>query len=1701
MAQAPTDERRVAELERLLKDGVPFAEAVNKLAPTPAAQTELMRRAAVTRTFDRAMFDAVIATSGRPTFEEFVRTFGVGRTRPGSESYRVADSVAADHLESWLRTPDGRRDLVRFTGEIYAYLREQKQGVSPVELLRFQIPTDPEGGQERFEMMFAEADERFDLATCHALVQMLRELDDFTAGMRSVSLKLLSQNLRLRCADLIPYVAARGRFIEEWVKSERYLDRVELSSHATTFLDAPGNGMLPIFGAGGRGKTMFLRWLVARHCVPIEQRIPVGKVDFDDINVAKLERYPWLVLVRLAEQINRQIAGAPFNEMLGRNADFASVLLPTARIPEGIHVDGLESSLENVAEAVAQEVISDFASAVSGQRVVLILDTLEEAVLHFPGSIRSVLTTLRTVQARVNPSARVKLILSGRYDLKREKTKKFLEADDPDPIEIGKFSSDDAGRYLSTTRGVERKLVKAIVGKADGNPFILSLIADLVEQKALREESDIEALKPEFAYLILRVIDRIPDTQRAVRWVVRYGVVPRVLSPDFLHHVMEPHLRRELEGIETDRRDKVTEYGDSFPRGGTVDLAALWKDLASYADSTGWLRGDDHSLRFQPEVVEPMRALLAQESIYADLHRAAARWFEQRASDNGSDPARWASYLAEAFFHRFSLKTAGLEQWWLDRLRDPRAQGAVARQPMLEVVTSLVPPNAVPLDDVAQPLFTNDVLVQIDLEVAKLRAGIGWDVAAKVGEPTTIRELLASARTRLQGAERFPEAFALVEAALAVNDREYDRALACLEGIRGARESESETRAVPGPADATPSHVRPSRQITGAVVTEIRATTVLTTDADRFAYELLRARALAGKKDASAEQHYYRAWAYTVRRNAPAPAILAECAREFARMGNLVRALKVYTDALAAADGGPEMAVLELESAELLLEVNDVARASELAASASAVFARTAETDSPYRFRAFRVHALCAIATGRLPLAEALVGDLQSTDASALQIVQLDELRGILAAAIYDVDRAASLLQAAASGYASAGDHASASRSLLRAVWVLKELKGDWRSARLLLQRSTELTSELLAIERAHLDHLLGEPVRQSAAELQTWPGAAIALLTATDRGNDEVTFDVILRHLATVEPATFRHEQLHFTRWLPALSISPRLRLDRQVDNLFTPPEPGLYDFFPRVLDAIEIRRCARNEAAVDLLHRCYAQATGDVVPHDRLIDLADRLGAEAPDVDAVLKACALVQGRGFGAACRIRLASLFQTRGDARAAALSDQVDFPDCLRGTQYEAFHLMNRARLLLSAKRDDEARRLAADAAVLLRSFGRELGNLSLTPPPNPTGRIRKPPNDAPAPGVPNAPWTAPGEVAASAPKTAPSPAPKPAASPAPSEESPELHRRLARVSLKAAFSPFGAATRGQVVSSEEARAVLAESPRVIEFMRDCIPPAATSRQCIELMVDDASTVTLPWEWAEREGQLFYRSAVNLPEAVGNRALKIVWTRLPVRLRRSLQSISPLRVTVIRPYGSHQQAAQRGFEVASGQSLPEIYRHHGAKVFEPTSMSVDGINRALREHNPQVIHIQASVLERRGAIGVDLPLDRQTTGSPQLLTADFWTQQFRTIASVHEPVIILDPPRPPSDIEVARQLLLRNRFGADLAATGTVRGVLGIGLFPPASSELAAERLAFEIVGNPKFEQLLMLFRKNVAGDRFCTQGASLFVSDLEALVR
>ena len=146
-----------------------------------------------------------------------------------------------------------------------------------------------------------------------------------------------------------------------------------------------------------------------------------------------------------------------------------------------------------------------------------------------------------------------------------------------------------------------------------------------------------------------------------------------------------------------------------------------------------------------------------------------------------------------------------------------------------------------------------------------------------------------------------------------------------------------------------------------------------------------------------------------------------------------------------------------------------------------------------------------------------------------------------------------------------------------------------------------------------------------------------------------------------------------------------------------------------------------------------------------------------------------------------------------------------------------------------------------------------------------------------------------------------------------------------------------------------------------------------------------------------------------------------------------------------------------------------------------------------------IHIQAPVSEWHGRLVLDLPLDDSSSGAVGGLGIEYWSKLLDSFD--RRPVFILDPPRPPDPLEVARQVMFRNSFAADLVVVGRLRSVLCIGLFEPSAVELMAERLAYEISRNPPFRQIISLFHKELGGDHFCTTGAALYVANPEDSLR
>jgi len=1587
---------RVAELEQLMLSGGSLADALEQVAP-PAyrASTELMRRASAVGAFDRKLFDDVIQTGFRKalSFEEFLCVEGVRRI---GETGLVDEVTAVEHLRAWIAA-QGSDDIVKLFGHVYEHLSMRTDApVDSLARLRFWLVASPSEGLREFEHRFKEADDAFDLATCHALVQVIRQLDLVSVGNASAELKLASPGQRARADQLGPYVAIRGRFIDEYIKSDNYLERATLHRKVDAFLADDGEWMLSIYGPGGRGKTMLMRWLVARRCLPLPHAIPVAKVDCDDINLARLVRFPWLILVTIAEQLNRQLPGAPFTEFLDRLVDYAPMLLPGARPDSGLSEDGLARELEQ-APWVAT-VAQDFAFKLGNWQVVVVLDTLEELVLHFPGALRGVLATLRTLHGTTAGNNRLKLVLCGRYDLR---ARGHLSADDPIPVNVDRFSSEEARVYLAAKRGIDDSLIDAITIKARGNPFILSLIADLVDHNDIDDAAGINRLEPEYAYLIERVINRIPAHEWAVRWVVRYGVVPRRLTRDFFDQVILPHLEREVRS-DSAHMDGLGEYGASFPRKEAPGMQKLWSSLRSYADATGWLHGDESELRFQPDVVQPMRALLAREPIYLQLHREAAQWFERQAHLSQADPLTWARNLAEVFHHRLQLRTPGLDRWCQELLRQPQANDPAARSMLLETVAMLLPmPDAVPRDGGGAPLFGMAFLQSVHLELAREAAGICWGAMPPPPQPQTASRLLESLRA-FEAQGDIPSARVL-DMAMHLHAHDHARAL-------------SESRRLESVVQTLPPQ-------------------------DQYAFHVLTARALAGLGKPAAQEAYLQAIDVARRNEQPAWSVLGECCRQLVLLGQAARAVSLGRSALAQGADVPPAFVLGM--ADLFLRVGEQAQAEALAGAALVKLFRSRAPDMERR--AQRVLYACMVERGQC---WAMQGALSLvTSADPLEHAQYNEVNGMYAAARYELDKACTLLQKAVRDYGAAGDGAAAEAAMLRTVRVTKELMGDWSGAYALLTRWSSAGSDALAVEKRHLQALLN--IAPVASDPQACCGGLrdmAALLTDGERAHDRMRMEGLLCHLEGIDHVPDRRACLHWLRYLPRLtSVS---RMEDAFMRLVPLPRPGDADFFPHIFDCIELLRCLGSNQVVPAIRLAFAEASAQrAFVYEPLLDAAQRAGCElaSDEVSAILTHCQQVDGQALDVATRIMLLAILCKHGDQRASTLAARsIDLPDCLRGTRFEAMHCAN-GWYTLTRNNKLGAAGMAKQAAELWRSLGQERRARQLL-----------------------------------AQSEAGLPAPPPVAG----------HSTF--VDLRALASPLDASAAAM---DFEAALALLDEQALVRRMRFELPDPALSAATVQLGIDGASTASLPWEWALPSSAVCFRSSRNMPLDTPRLLTNLVWRCTPVIVRRGVQSFMPLHIALLRPSSAVQHRSRRGFEVTARRSLGEILGAQGAQVVEPAGGTKDAIAELVRRQFAHLIYIQAPVIEHRGQLSIDLPLVHDESGEGGNLDIDFWVHQFRLIEAGFEPVVLLAPPRPTSDVEVARQLLLRNEFACELARRAQVRAVLGAGLFEASQSELAAEQLAYYLGSNPSLRQLLMLIRNELPGDRFCTRGATLFAAN------
>jgi cellulose synthase operon protein C len=622
------------------------------------------------------------------------------RDKPGH--YRVRDDVRRALIESWWEDAPSDSVPPELAGLSARLAERLANRLDPAEVVGLRLFADPLDGLEQWKRLYAQADRRFDLAGCRSLIAMLGWMAAVESEVEDVR------------EDYATYVEARSLWTDEWYRTGSFLLPAQSEQKFDSLIEGSHGRMLELQGHGGYGKSMHIRWLIARRCVLATTRIPCARVDFDAIDPLAAVREPHLVLLELAEQLDRQLPGDAFGKLVRTYAADRVRLYRTSHSAAGARGPG-EPADGQSRPVPGDEVLRRFAGRLAemppAQPVMLILDTLE-VPLHLPDmsgspAVERLLAALAAV-LRQAPATRV--VLAGRYDLGDGLRKLF--ADRCDRFVLPEFTEDEGIAYLTGKRGVDRDdLVRAALQASGRVPFSLALLADLIdEEPGINPGKIAEYHGAEYAYLVEKVVKRIQE--QPVRWVLRYAAIPRRFDYDFVCDVLWRRVCGEMNGtggLDVPADDDLPAAGDgevlwttgAAAQGEEHTVRQVWDQVRRYASGSSWISPDAQdpdALRLQPEVVRPLRGLLRKQPIFAVLHADASQYFLHRAAmapspDDGDAPGERArdrrdEFLRDAVFHRFQGEGEAAGQWWEEQIRtalspaDRRAMaGELVRDP------------------------------------------------------------------------------------------------------------------------------------------------------------------------------------------------------------------------------------------------------------------------------------------------------------------------------------------------------------------------------------------------------------------------------------------------------------------------------------------------------------------------------------------------------------------------------------------------------------------------------------------------------------------------------------------------------------------------------------------------------------------------------------------------------------------------------------------------------------------------------------------------------------------------------------------------------------------------------------------------------------------------------------------------------------
>ncbi|MBC7895288.1 MAG: hypothetical protein H7066_07730, partial [Cytophagaceae bacterium] len=650
---------------------------------------------------------------------------------PGSVGlYRMRSRPRTERLDTWVRslsstdifptTPSdtGRADTFIDTSQQLADLLATWGERWELERLYQLIAADPGAAVGAIAAAYAVADVHFDLVRCFEILTILEERDS-----------LLTDTLLRQRADLRRYYDARRSWTEAYTQSAFALER-EFMRQAFDWTCASVPEWIGVLEArGGMGKSMFIRWLIARKCVPEPARIPCARIDFDFPLRTLIAEHAWLLIPQLVSQLEGQL------RLEGEHGATTELQRLAAQVQEQVEIaletqDAAQGSGHALTPERSQrfgaEMAERFGRALQERAqgpVLIVFDTIEEAFLRAEfystqgrNVIEGALELLATVHAE---HPQLKVIFAGRFSPSgRDGAGDFATryVGQWQRLTLTPFADAEAREFLTRVRHVpDDARVASIIEKSGGLPLVLALWADIILARDGITAAEIDASpEADLAYLIERVVDRLHNPR--LQWVIRYGVIPRRLTRAFFDGVLIPTMREAMQGKaphDVPSRDRIPAVSGK-PRfrtdllGADQDLHpdALWDDLALYVSNSSFVyrsADDAQAIAFHVEVVEPMRRLLRadQPDAFRALHMKAVVFHELRAAAAPTAAAR-AAAMREAIYHLLQANpgTAGTRfEQWVDQARD---SGDTLLGKVL--VEELLSPEYANLDAAASPL-------------------------------------------------------------------------------------------------------------------------------------------------------------------------------------------------------------------------------------------------------------------------------------------------------------------------------------------------------------------------------------------------------------------------------------------------------------------------------------------------------------------------------------------------------------------------------------------------------------------------------------------------------------------------------------------------------------------------------------------------------------------------------------------------------------------------------------------------------------------------------------------------------------------------------------------------------------------------------------------------------------------------------------